>query len=222
VSDTGEGIPENIIGRIMEPFFTTKEVGKGSGLGLSQVYGLVEQHEGFIDIRSELGKGTAITLYFPEKLREETEAEAIPELEILPKSDGVILLVEDETGVLDVLHNLLTEVGFTVYTASNGIEGLELYRKLADKIELVITDVVMPKMGGRELFQEIKKIKPDADVIFMTGHPLTDEKALEELHGNVPILHKPFDFAILVKTINSILNPGYGVIGKNQQGGLDG
>ena len=208
VVDTGEGIPKDVLPRVFEPFFTTKEVGKGSGLGLSQVYGLVQQHQGYIGIESTVGKGTVVSIYLPLTIQEETEAEELEEVELSANSEGVLLLVEDEEGVREVTANVLREVGFTVYSANNGLEGLKTFVAHQDAIDLVLSDFVMPKMGGRELFLEIRKINPGVPFVFVTGHPLGEDDDLEELLKSSVLLRKPIEFATLIKTINKILSTG--------------
>ena len=147
VSDTGSGIPSEVIPRIFEPFFTTKEVGKGTGLGLAQIYGIVKQHSGCIVASSPAGQGATFTLYFPalatEAVTESRETKAIPH-----GQGETILLVEDEAAVLQVAKTLLEMLNYRVLTAKNGQDALAIYQDQAEQIVLVLTDVVMPKMDG--------------------------------------------------------------------------
>jgi len=193
VSDTGTGIPRDVLGKIFEPFFTTKEVGKGTGLGLSTVYGIVKQSGGFIFADSVVGKGTTFTIYLPvhhsEKEKEEPAAPVAK-----PKSPelwgtGTILLVEDEAMVRAVAERALTRQGYQVLTATNGEEALELLganEKEGQTIDLLISDVVMPMMDGPTLVGHARKRFPDLPILFMSGY------AEEQLRQSISIEHVSF------------------------------
>jgi signal transduction histidine kinase/CheY-like chemotaxis protein len=202
VSDTGDGISPDVLPRIFEPFYSTKGVGKGTGLGLSQVYGIVTQHGGFIDVRSSAAEGTRFMIYLPavSARREEASSEAAPEA---PEGHGeTILVAEDDEAVRDLSKSILGGLGYKIITASNGADALEIFRKRKDEIALVITDIVMPEMGGRELCREIKRIDPSARIIALSGYPLGEK--IEELQavGIEHCLPKPIQkqtLAIAVK-----------------------
>ena len=201
VSDTGMGIPPEHLPRIFDPFFTTKEVGRGTGLGLAQVYGIVAQHEGFIDVKSRMGKGTTFIIYLPIlSAWEEMPEEKAPEE--LPVGRGeTVLVVEDERVVLKMLRSLLAESGYRVLTAGNGQEALETYDRHGDEIALVLTDLVMPGMSGMELFHMLKERDPGVRVAVITGYPLEDGG--EELlsRGVVAWVQKPVDFGKLTQVM---------------------
>ena len=169
VSDTGCGIPGEVLNHIYEPFFTTKPIGKGTGLGLSQVYGIVTQHGGFIDVASNEGGGTRFTVYLPAgdgAAQEEGEVRR-------PVQRGMgntVLLVEDQEVVLRSTRRLLETLGYDVVSASNGREALDTYREQGDEIAVILTDLVMPQMGGVELLEDLEGAGADTPVVLMTGY----------------------------------------------------
>ena len=171
VSDTGVGMPPEVVARIYEPFFTTKQPGKGTGLGLAQIYGIVKQHDGYIDVESEVGKGTSFTIYLPQAIEEVTHVEE-QETTLSRGLGETILVVEDDPQVGTVVKEMLEQLNYRVVTASNGREALEVYDTQRDQIGLVLTDVVMPDMGGLDLFEALKKKDPKILVVVMTGYPL--------------------------------------------------
>ncbi len=206
ISDTGAGIPAKLQGQIFEPFFTTKEVGKGTGLGLAQVYGVIKQHEGHIDVKSKEGFGTTFTLYFPElaSLQKFAPRKTISEM---PRGQGeVILLVEDDSSVLTISRTMLKHLGYHVLTATNGYEALEVYNQHQNKIALVLTDLTMPGMGGTELALTLRKQNPAIKVIALTGYPLNRGSKEALTRGIADWIQKPLDLKRLAQTINRLLN----------------
>ncbi|MBB3982598.1 two-component system cell cycle sensor histidine kinase/response regulator CckA [Sphingobium fontiphilum] len=204
VSDTGLGIPPDILSKIFEPFFTTKELGKGTGLGLSTVYGIVKQSGGFIFAESELGRGASFILYLPVHT-----AEAAPEKrKAAPKRSetwgtGTILLVEDEDMVRAVAERALSRQGYTVLTAADGEQGLEVLARGED-IDLLISDVVMPTMDGPTMVAHARQARPDLPVLFMSGY------AEEQLRRSIDIPHvaflpKPFSVSQLAEAARDAL-----------------
>ncbi len=208
VSDTGSGIPPEHLGKIFEPFFTTKEQGKGTGLGLSTVYGIVKQSGGFIFADSELGKGTAFTVYLPVHYADEPEVdeEQGQAVEAQPSEwagGGRILLVEDEAPVRMVAERALARQGYEITTASDGEEGLEFVQDGAE-FDLVVSDVVMPSMDGPAMAKEIRKIVSDIPVLFMSGY--AEEQLRKELDiENVHFLPKPFTVQQISDKVAEIL-----------------
>ncbi len=194
VTDTGVGIPANVLGKIFEPFFTTKEVGKGTGLGLSTVYGIVKQSGGFIFADSRPGEGTRFVIYLPVHQAEEAEAGKVP-VGKQPKEaelwgSGTVLLVEDEPMVRAVAERALTRHGYTVVTANNGEEALEVIAR-GEEIALMISDVVMPGMDGPATVREARKSRPDLPILFMSGY--AEEQLRKSIDfDNVAFLPKPF------------------------------
>ncbi|MBI5199594.1 MAG: response regulator, partial [Nitrospirae bacterium] len=151
ISDTGKGMDQEIKNRIFEPFFTTKGIGKGTGMGLAMVYGIVKNHNGFITVDSEIGKGSTFTVYFPAVEKEIKRDE--PELKEIPRGRGTILVVDDEEFIRALSKEALGGLGYNVLEASNGEEAIEIYKNQRDNIELVVLDLIMPKMGGKETFE---------------------------------------------------------------------
>ncbi|HEX3853098.1 MAG TPA: ATP-binding protein, partial [Polyangiaceae bacterium] len=207
VSDTGLGMDDETMARMFEPFFTTKDLGKGTGLGLSTVYGIVEQLNGFIRAKSALGQGTVFEVYFPE--RERTSMSAHPE-SIAPVARGgneTVLLVEDESQVRRLVFEVLQARGYKVLAAKDGLEAIPLEENYADRIDLLITDVVMPGMSGRELAKHVTAARPNTKVLFMSGY--TDDAVLR--HGvtgpGTAFLQKPFALEDLLRRVRALLDP---------------
>jgi PAS domain S-box-containing protein len=208
VSDTGTGMPAEIKSRIFEPFFTTKSAGKGTGLGLSVVHGIVSQSGGYIQVDSEEGVGTSFTLYFPAAM----ELAVYSPIDTPPLLEKVgtetILLVEDEDVLRNLLRHSLEKRGYAVLEASNGKEALELVAAHDGRLDLLITDVVMPHMGGRQLAESILLNHPEVKVLYMTGY--MDDAILRHgiNHSTQEVLQKPFLFADLMRKVSLILNSG--------------
>ncbi|MBW2646990.1 MAG: response regulator, partial [Deltaproteobacteria bacterium] len=203
VRDTGIGMDQETRARVFEPFFTTKEMGRGTGLGLASVYGIVRNHNGAIEVESEVGKGSTFHIYFPisEKRLEEEKS---PTDEII-KGTGTILLVDDEEIILDVGSELLTSLGYTVIRASSGKEAVDIYRDKKDEIDLVILDIVMPIMGGGETYDLLKGIKSDIKVILSSGYSI-DKKSDDIIVGGVnDFLQKPFNVEVLSQKVKEVL-----------------
>ncbi len=199
VTDTGTGIPANVLGKIFEPFFTTKEVGKGTGLGLSTVYGIVKQSGGFIFAESKVGEGTRFVIYLPVHYVEEA---AQPRNVGKAKKDelwgsGTVLLVEDEPTVRSVAERALTRHGYKVMTADNGEEALDIVNR-GDTIDLLISDVVMPGMDGPTMVREARKTRPELKILFMSGY--AEEQLRKSIDiENVNFLPKPFSVTELAE-----------------------
>jgi two-component system, cell cycle sensor histidine kinase and response regulator CckA len=175
VSDTGSGVPETALPHIFEPFYTTKARGKGTGLGLAQVYGIVKQHGGEVDVRTRLGEGTSFQIYLP-ALSSEREEVAETGVEPVPTGAGeIILLAEDDDATRAALADTLASLGYNVLQAANGQEALAVYEEHAAGISLVISDVVMPVMGGQALFHALQAIDPGVRIILLTGHALDSD-----------------------------------------------
>jgi CheY-like chemotaxis protein len=204
VSDTGIGMDAATQARIFEPFFTTKEVGKGTGLGLSTVYGIVKQNHGFIWVYSEPGKGTAFKIYLP-------EVDRLIEIDPAPATGSrrrngneTILLAEDQVHLRDVLREFLSDRGYRVLAAANGAEALRISREYRDRIDLFLTDVVMPDARGPELGRSIVKLHPETRVILMSGYPHRS-LAQDGWDSEATLLQKPFDIDTLEQKIALVL-----------------
>lgn len=207
VSDTGTGIPADVLPKIFEPFFTTKDIGKGTGLGLSTVYGIIKQSAGFIFADSKPGQGTSFTIYLPVH-RADGDTPAVPVPPVKPKKSqwgtGTILLVEDEDMVRAVAERALTRAGYTVVTASQGEEGLERFAQM-EKVDLIITDVVMPTMDGPAMVRALRAKRPDLPVLFMSGY--AEEQLRQSIDiDDVAFLPKPFSVAQLTEATSVALD----------------
>ena len=206
VTDNGIGMNAATQVHIFEPFFTTKEKGKGTGLGLATVYGVVKQSGGFVWVYSEVGKGTTFKIYLP-RVDEIADAESEKKRnEELPRGSGTILLAEDEKEVREVAREFLDLAGYSVIEAKDGAQALELAEKHAGKIDLLVTDMVMPGIGGRELATRLLTLRPELKVIYMSGYTeyANFKNADFELH-NV-MLQKPFTRILLATAVHKILN----------------
>lgn len=207
VSDTGSGMDQETQARIFEPFFTTKEVGKGTGLGLSTVYGIVKQSGGNIWVYSEPGMGTVFKVYLPRIddatastiVRQEQEA-------IAPRGTETILLVEDEDVVRGLTRNILMQAGYNVLDARSGDEAIRLCHAHAGPIDLLLTDVVMPEVSGKEVADRLSELRPSIRVLFMSGY--TDEAIVQHsvLDANVKFIQKPFTWVALTRKVREVLN----------------
>lgn len=206
VSDDGEGIDENILKTIFDPFFTTKEKGKGTGMGLATVYGIVKQHDGFIRVDTAVKKGTTFHIYLPKADKQELEVENIALAGELIGGHETVLLVEDDEFVLDMARESLIELGYSVLTASNGNEALALFIEREAEIDLVLTDVVMPGMGGPVLVMALRKIKPNLPVLYMTGYASEQEYYGQVLKSGNIVLQKPFEAKELANSLRKALN----------------
>jgi PAS domain S-box-containing protein len=169
VSDTGEGIDERTKDRIFEPFFTTKEVGKGTGLGLAMVYGIIKQHEGCINVYSGPDKGTTFKIYLP-LIKLSVEEVRLADIPIIKGGTETILIAEDDAQVRGLIKEVLEGYGYRVMEAVDGDDAIKIFNENKDKIQLLFLDVVMPKKNGKEVYDEIKKIRPDIKAIFTSGY----------------------------------------------------
>jgi len=205
VTDTGAGMAENIRDKIYEPFFTTKEVGKGTGLGLSIAYGIVKQHNGYIRVESQEGKGTTFRVYLP-LIESESAAAEIVKPFFLPYGRETILVAEDDEEVRNLDRFLLEECGHTVIEAVNGADAVEKFSANADSVSLVILDVVMPKMNGRQAFEEIRALRPDVRVIFMSGYTSEIVSAKGVLDSGLDFIEKPIIPKIFLRKVREVLD----------------
>ncbi|RPJ01301.1 MAG: response regulator, partial [Deltaproteobacteria bacterium] len=206
VTDTGSGMSAEVREHIFEPFFTTKEKGKGTGLGLSTVYGIIKQSGGSIWVYSEIGRGTTFKIYLP---RVEEEVDSFPpreDRESLPRGNETVLLVEDDASVRNLGARILRNQGYTVLEATHGHEAIRMARDCAGKIHLLLTDVVMPQMGGRELVRWFKTIHPDIKVLFISGYPDNADNRQATFKPEEPLLQKPFSLTTLAKKVREALD----------------
>jgi PAS domain S-box-containing protein len=205
VSDTGSGMDAKTMGRIFEPFFTTKGPGQGTGLGLASVYGIIKNHAGFIGVESEMGKGTTFTLLLPATERQVAEDKT--PVAVIQQGTGTILVVDDEAQIVKVCARLLQKFGYEVMTAPGGRQAIELVRRYGAKISLVLLDMTMPEMSGRQTYETLRKIMPGIKVLLSSGCSI-EGQAQELLNGGCNgFIQKPFDAVVLSAKVREILQP---------------
>jgi PAS domain S-box-containing protein len=207
VADTGTGMTEEVKNRIFEPFFTTKERGEGTGLGLAQVYGIVQQHQGHIDVQTELGVGTAFHVYLPAGIEEAAQGaeQEEPGPGRLPQGQGeTVLLVEDQQNLREAGRATLTSLGYRVLAAADGREALEMLEGF--RVDLVVTDVVMPELGGKALRAELARFHPRLPVLAVTGYTMKEEVRELNSAGFFDVLQKPFDPSSLAQAVRRALD----------------
>jgi PAS domain S-box-containing protein len=206
VTDVGVGIPQDIIDNIFEPFFTTKEVGKGTGLGLSSVKAIVKNHDGFINVYSEPGRGTTFKVYLPAQGEPGDLVDENAEELQMPRGNGeLILVVDDETSILSITSETLQTYGYEVMTACNGAEGVAIYAQQKDRIAVVLTDLSMPVMDGRATIYALLKINPKAKIVAMSGMDEAESVAKASTAGIKHFISKPYTAATLLKTLKTLV-----------------
>jgi CheY-like chemotaxis protein len=207
VTDNGSGMDADTQAHIFEPFFTTKEKGKGTGLGLATVYGIVKQSGGYVWVYSEPGQGTSFKIYLPriEDTQSGSSRDRKPDTLSLPRGSETVLLVEDEKGVRELAREYLEMSGYAVIEAENGHMALELAAMHAGQIHLLMTDVVMPGISGRELAERASQIRPGIKILYMSGY--TDQAVVHHgiLETDAVLLQKPFTAATLASKLREIL-----------------
>jgi two-component system, cell cycle sensor histidine kinase and response regulator CckA len=204
VADTGIGITNEVLDRIFEPFFTTKELGKGTGLGLSTVLGIVKSHAGFINVYSEVGKGSKFEVYLP--AQETTETREEKELELPHGSGELVLIVDDEPSIREITKTSLEAYNYKAITACDGIEAIALYAEYRDKISIVLTDMLMPSMDGITTIRTLNKINPNVKIIAISGLATSDKMSAAYDLGIKAFLSKPYTAKQLLETINNFKN----------------
>jgi len=190
---------------IFDPFFTTKEVGKGTGLGLSMAYGTVKQHNGFIDVDSEPGEGTTFRIYLPLAVSSVQVSEKKPSTPF-PSGTETVLLVEDDDAVREITKTLLEKFGYTVIEAVDGEHAVRLFRENKDVVQLVMSDVIMPKQSGRDMQNELKKIKPDVKVVFISGYTADILAQKEIMDEGFNFISKPLRPDALSRKLREVLD----------------
>ena len=211
VSDTGCGMDAATRERIFEPFFTTKDVGKGTGLGLAMIFGIVKQHEGLIEVYSEVGHGTVFKIYLP--IDDKAVVEEMQEVKpALRGGNETILVAEDEAALRGLAQDVLEGLGYTVLLAKDGVEAVEMFITHQAQIEMVILDMVMPRLGGYEAYERMRAVGGDVPLIFMTGYSpeivqskyVTQNIAIEEL--NAALIQKPYSVEVLGRKVRDVLD----------------
>jgi two-component system cell cycle sensor histidine kinase/response regulator CckA len=206
ISDTGHGIDQEILEHVFEPFYTTKDVGRGTGLGLAMVYGIVKNHEGYILCYSEVSMGTTFKIYLPAMEQSGRSQKPVEVEDLFRGGDETILVVDDEEYIRELVVELLTDAGYKVLTATDGEGALKLYGKKQKNIDLIILDLVIPGMGGKKCYEEILKINPRAKILIVSGYSANGpgKDAIEA--GAKAFVGKPFDVSHLLETIREILD----------------
>jgi len=202
ITDTGIGMTKDVTDHIFEPFFTTKESGVGTGLGLATVYGIIKNHQGHITVESEPGKGTTFTMYLPvseKRVLKENAAAAVI------KGDETILIVDDEEDVRGMLSKQLMPLGYRILFASDGFEAVRIFKQQKHKIDLILLDMIMPKMAGKETYQKLSEISPEVKVLIMSGFSLNSSGKEMLSDGAIGFIQKPFELHELSKIISKIL-----------------
>lgn len=206
VSDTGSGMDKTTLERIFDPYFTTKEVGKGTGLGLAVIHGIIHDYRGFIRVKSELGKGTSFYVYFPVSQQKTPATAGIEPVESLPSGTERILIVDDESMILNINRTVLERLGYKVSVTTDSLDALDIIRTDPDRFDLIVTDQTMANMTGAELAQEILKINHNMPIILCTGYSsvLSQEEALEL--GIKKYMTKPVNRKTLAKVVRQVLD----------------
>ena len=203
IEDTGIGMDEDIQQRIFDPFFTTKEMGRGTGLGLASVYGIVKNHEGFINVFSKTGQGTRFEIYLPSSDKGVPIEEKV--VEEFVEGQETVLLVDDEDMIIDVGTRMLNKLGYKVFTARDGREAIAVFKKHQEKIDVIVLDMIMPQMGGGETYDQIKKIKPGVKVLLSSGYSINGQASEILKRGCNGFIQKPFNLQNLSQNLRAIL-----------------
>jgi CheY-like chemotaxis protein len=206
VSDNGTGMDKATLTQIFDPFFTTKGVGQGTGLGLATVYGIVKQNNGFINVYSEPGQGTTFRIYLPavESLEKETAQKEV--VDVTPRGTETLLIVEDDAAILDLGKSILEQLGYTILAAATPAEAIELAQSHEGHIDLLITDVVMPKMNGNELAQRLNDEIGPLKCVYMSGYPANVIAHRGVLDDDVNFIQKPFSIVEIAGKVREVLD----------------
>jgi PAS domain S-box-containing protein len=207
IHDTGCGMGPEVLSHLFEPFFTTKEPGRGTGLGLSTVYGIVKQHRGYIDVTSEPGRGSTFGVYLPRVEAKATAERAAPREPLRPGGRETVLFVEDEVALRDLMHRVLTKGGYTVLAAGDGLEALTLVEEYTRPIDLVVTDVIMPRMSGPELASRLRARDPGIRLLYVSGYTADQLRSAQtDLGADAALLPKPFTSDGLLRRVREVLD----------------
>jgi len=206
ISDTGTGIPPEIVDHIFEPFFTTKDIGSGTGLGLATVYAIIKRHAGVIEVDSQLGQGTTFRIYFPALDGEATNSEEIGTEEELTAGDETILLAEDDSQINNLTTAILENAGYRVITAMDGEEAIRKFTENLGEIDLAIVDAVMPKQNGKAVFEKLRAKQPSLPIIFITGYIERTLGPFFDPSNKLTIIKKPFNSNELLHRVREVLD----------------
>jgi CheY-like chemotaxis protein len=204
ITDTGIGMDDSVCHQIFDPFFTTKEKERGTGLGLASAYGIIKNHDGFINVYSEIGHGTTFTIYLPLSDRQPLEDE--PQNSSILKGAETILLVDDEELILEVGKSMLSEIGYEVITCKGGIQAIDALLSEQYRIDMVLLDLIMPGMDGNATFDKIREISPNMPVILSSGYSINDLATGIMNKGCNGFIQKPFNLSELSQKIRLVLD----------------
>jgi CheY-like chemotaxis protein len=204
VIDQGIGMNEKTMQKIFDPFFTTKEMGRGTGMGLASAYGIIQNHGGFFDVQSQVGKGTTMSFFLPSS-NDAVIQEQVHEPDQMLTGSGTILLVDDEDIILDVASEILESLGYTVITARSGQEAIDFYSNERTKVDLVILDLIMPGLNGRKTYDQLNEINPEIKVLLSSGYSLSGEASSILERGRVSFIQKPYNINDLSKKVREVL-----------------
>ncbi|MDO9264563.1 MAG: response regulator, partial [Desulfosalsimonadaceae bacterium] len=203
VTDNGTGMDQATLKRVFEPFFSTRERGRGTGLGLASAYGIIKNHDGFITVYSEKGKGTTFNIFLPASSKAAL-TEAIFDQEII-EGKGAVLLIDDEQMVLTVAEEMIQALGYEVTIAGDAQKGMDIYRENHDRIDMVILDLIMPGMGGAEAFDHLKAINPNVKVLLSSGYSINGQASAIMKRGCNGFIQKPFSIQELSRKISEVM-----------------
>ncbi|MFH2093998.1 MAG: PAS domain S-box protein [Pseudomonadota bacterium] len=206
IQDNGQGIDSKIMDQIFDPYFTTRDVGQNSGMGLTLARCSIEKHGGEIMVHSETGKGCTVTIFLPQLVEQPETIQTIPSLHTLPKGDETILFVDDEISIVEMNKEVLTSLGYTVKTAIDPVDALTLFKTSPHEFDMVISDMLMPGMTGMDLLEHVKKIRPDIPFIFCTGNDSPMDKQAAIISGSDNYLVKPISISDIARHIRKILD----------------
>jgi CheY-like chemotaxis protein len=206
VSDTGKGMDSETSKKIFEPFFTTKDVGKGTGLGLAIVYGVVKQHNGYIKVYSEPEKGTTFRIYLPQVYEEDADNIEEPAQDYPRMGSETILVAEDDANIRELSESILIKFGYEVILAHDGADAVEKFKANSDKIAVIVMDMIMPKKSGKEAYEEIRKVRADVKILFMSGYSpdLLHDRGIFD--SSEEVLIKPIHPLDLVRKVRAVLD----------------
>ncbi len=206
VSDTGKGMDQETAQQIFEPFFTTKESGRGTGLGLAVVYGIIKQHDGYINVYSEPGEGTTFRIYLPLTGMTVSQTQAVTQ-KAVEGGNETILIAEDDDAIRDLLQKALSSVGYRIIEATDGEDALEKFRDHRDEIDMVFLDLVMPRMSGAEAYSWMRKERQSLKALIISGYPMNVTDKMKET-ASLPLIQKPFSPRDVLARVREILDEG--------------
>jgi len=207
VTDRGKGIPAENMKRIFEPFFTTKKMGRGTGLGLASAFGIIKNHGGIIDVKSELGRGTTFSVYLPAVTRV-LEKNPLPASPKQQRASGTLLVVDDEPYILNTLADILQDMGYSVISANSGLQAIERFKESCTEIDGVLLDMVMPDLNGRQVLVQLRKIQPTIKVILSSGYSLNGLSESDLEASGDKFIQKPYQIEQLATMLAEVLSDG--------------